>query len=57
MFFDSRNYAFPDESSRNRLLNLQMPLAQGKDGKSFLNFGKNVFGVLINVHRVYFRVK
>ena len=24
-----------------------MPLAQGKDGKSFLNFGKNVFGVLI----------
>ena len=57
MFFDRRNYAFPDESSRNKLLNLQMPLAQGKDGKSFLNFGKNVFGVLINVQRVYFRVK
>ena len=57
MFFDSRNYAFPDESSRNKLLNLQMPLTQGKDGKSFLNFGKNVSGVLINVQRVYFRVK
>ena len=57
MFFDSRNYAFPDESSKNKLLNLQMPLAQGKDGKSFLNFGKTVFGVLINVQRVYFRVK
>ena len=52
IFFDGRYYAFPNESSRNKLLNLQMPLAQGKDGKSFLNFGKNVFGVLIKVQRV-----
>lgn len=40
-------------SSADKLLNLQMPLAQGKDGKSSLNFGKNEFEEIISVENVY----
>ena len=51
---DDRYSSFPDESSQAKSLNLQLPFAQGKDGKSFLNFGKNVIGaVMISVENVY----
>ena len=32
-----------NQSPQTKSLSLQMPFAQGKDGKPFLNFGKKVF--------------
>ena len=52
IYSNSSGLSESSQSAQSKSLNLQMPLAQGKDGKASLDFGKNVNGIKENFKRV-----